>query len=289
MKTHLLTKKRALISSVAMLLVAIIALGTATFAWFTRNTEAYADGMYVRTTKVSNLEISSKKEPWGTHVDYKVGAAANKKQLMPVSTADGKNWYCADAEKGDSFVANKAKILTQGIDQDKNYNDYYFADQLNIRNAGKAVCNSVTITVEGLTGDYSRIAIVPVADRGSDTIKPIDPNETEKLNWKDYIIDNDGQAYNAAAGTNLMKKGADGETYVVDTDNVVSVTPSVSKTIDVGSMAPDEVKYFNVFVWFEGQDEQCENKNSGQDIPQLKLTVTGQAEEDKKPVAPAEP
>ena len=43
MKTHLLTKKRALISSVAMLLVAIIALGTATFAWFTQNTQASAD------------------------------------------------------------------------------------------------------------------------------------------------------------------------------------------------------------------------------------------------------
>ena len=63
MKTHLLTKKRALISSVAMLLVAIIALGTATFAWFTSNTTARATGINVRTQKVSELEISSKLKP----------------------------------------------------------------------------------------------------------------------------------------------------------------------------------------------------------------------------------
>ena len=58
MKTHLLTKKRALISSVAMLLVAIIALGTATFAWFTSSTTAKANGIKVQTIKSSELVIS---------------------------------------------------------------------------------------------------------------------------------------------------------------------------------------------------------------------------------------
>lgn len=286
MKTHLLTKKRALISSVAMLLVAIIALGTATFAWFTRSTEAYADNMYVRTTKVSNLLLNSKlNKTWRTHVDYKVGSKAANEKLTPVSTANGKDWYKASAEKGDSFVANKAELLTEAIDENKNYNDYYFADQLNIQNAGKAVCNDVKIEVTGLEGDYSRIAIVPVTEAGGTTIDPIE----NKTSWKDYIIDTQGVKYNAANGTELMKLGKDGKTYEVNTASVVEVTPSTTTTIPVGSIAPGKVKNFNVFVWFEGQDEQCENKNSGQNIPALKLTVTGQAEEDKQPVAPAEP
>lgn len=37
------SRKRLLISSVAMLLVAMLALGTATFAWFTTSTNPYAD------------------------------------------------------------------------------------------------------------------------------------------------------------------------------------------------------------------------------------------------------
>ena len=41
MKTS--SKRRVLISSVAMLLVAMLALGTATYAWFTVDTKATAD------------------------------------------------------------------------------------------------------------------------------------------------------------------------------------------------------------------------------------------------------
>ena len=65
MKTHLLTKKRALISSVAMLLVAIIALGTATFAWFTTNTSATADKLSVKTIKASELQVSDEQKNKG--------------------------------------------------------------------------------------------------------------------------------------------------------------------------------------------------------------------------------
>ena len=58
MKTRLYTRKRALISSVAMLLVAMIALATATFAWFTKSTTATADQIKVQTIKASELVIS---------------------------------------------------------------------------------------------------------------------------------------------------------------------------------------------------------------------------------------
>ena len=56
MKTK--ARRRLLISSLCMLLVAIVALGTATFAWFTQNTTATADGIYAKTEKASSLLIS---------------------------------------------------------------------------------------------------------------------------------------------------------------------------------------------------------------------------------------
>lgn len=275
------TRKRLLVSSVAMLLVAMLALGTATYAWFTASTEAYADNMYVRTTKVSNLQINSKLDStWRTHVDYGVGSSEANQRLTPVSTADGSNWYYTNAEKGDNFAAKTATKLLTGIADDANYNDYYFADQLNIKNAGQVDCNSVTITVTGLIGDYSRVAIVPVTEKGGSIINPIN----NKTKWSDYIMDKDGATYNAAKGTNLMKQDsssdADPKPWIPDTANVVAVTPTTTYTINVGTMAPNDVKYFNVYVWFEGQDEQCKNANSGQNIPALKFTVTGTAAED---------
>ena len=56
MKTK--SRKRLLISSVAMLLVAMLALGTATFAWFTTSTNPYADNFSAKTTKQSTLLLS---------------------------------------------------------------------------------------------------------------------------------------------------------------------------------------------------------------------------------------
>ena len=54
MKTK--SRKRLLISSVAMLLVAMLALGTATFAWFTQNTSATANEFSAKTVKASELK-----------------------------------------------------------------------------------------------------------------------------------------------------------------------------------------------------------------------------------------
>ena len=59
------SRKRLLISSVAMLLVAMLALGTATFAWFTSSTTATASNINVKTIKSSELQISKSTRVWG--------------------------------------------------------------------------------------------------------------------------------------------------------------------------------------------------------------------------------
>ena len=50
-------RKRALLSSVAMLLVALVALGSATFAWFTSNPNANALGLNMKATAAKGLVI----------------------------------------------------------------------------------------------------------------------------------------------------------------------------------------------------------------------------------------
>lgn len=67
MKTRLYTRKRALISSVAMLLVAMIALGTATFAWFAANPRAKANGIKMRTTASTGLVIRTETDTFWSH------------------------------------------------------------------------------------------------------------------------------------------------------------------------------------------------------------------------------
>ena len=52
-------RKRALLSSVAMLLVALVALGSATFAWFVANPEVTSDGLKMTTTASAGLAVAS--------------------------------------------------------------------------------------------------------------------------------------------------------------------------------------------------------------------------------------
>ncbi len=67
------SRKRLLISSVAMLLVAMLALGTATFAWFTTSTNPYADKFSAKTTKQSTLLLSNNtRVGWTSHLTYDV-------------------------------------------------------------------------------------------------------------------------------------------------------------------------------------------------------------------------
>ena len=64
------SRKRLLISSVAMLLVAMLALGTATFAWFTQNTSATANEFSAKTVKASELKLSSESIDWTDTLNY---------------------------------------------------------------------------------------------------------------------------------------------------------------------------------------------------------------------------
>lgn len=91
MKTRLYTRKRALISSVAMLLVAMIALGTATFAWFTSNPNATATGLQLKATAAKGLVIQTESrnavQPtfWG-HDDFlNLNATKNGSKTDPIA------------------------------------------------------------------------------------------------------------------------------------------------------------------------------------------------------------
>lgn len=128
MKTRLYTRKRALISSVAMLLVAMIALGTATYAWFVADPTASAAGLKMRTVSGSGLVILSESEKAqsgdfshntildATVVDSAVKTNPDGFQLSPASfnygdANFGTNVKTIEAKSDDKPDANTAKPL----------------------------------------------------------------------------------------------------------------------------------------------------------------------------------
>lgn len=251
------SRKRLLISSVAMLLVAMLALGTATFAWFTSSTQAKANGINVQTIKSSELQISSVSTDWGTTVDYGV----ENKTLLPASTSNGTAWFKGNAALKTSFAA-KAETLAAVNDTEKG--SYYFVDQLNVRNNGAADVNNVEISFS-VPNDYLRVALVETSAKGA--------GQANTGTFTTSVYDNAGIAYNALSEASL--------------DNTVAITPKSTGKLTVGTgtlkgkdsmgsgATTGEAKYYNLYVWFEGQDEECIDSNAGAVIRDIEFTVSG--------------
>lgn len=93
-KTKKSMKKKALLSSVSMLMVATVAIGSATFAWFTTNPTANAEGLKMKATAAKGLVIHTESNPltnsW-RHTDYLnsnntgSGTSTSSRTLDPVS------------------------------------------------------------------------------------------------------------------------------------------------------------------------------------------------------------
>lgn len=237
------SKKRMLISSVAMLLVAMLALGTATYAWFTSSTAVYADGINVRTTKASKLQISKSDGKWGNHVDYGVS-----KIMYPVSSANGTAWFKADAAKDTEFTA-KAGTYAPVTDT----TDYVIKDQLNVMNNGEADVTNVKIKFTfPSNSDYLRVALVETSGIGASV--------ADEGTFATSVYDNNGTTYKALSAA---------------TPAFTDITPKTTTEISIGTLTKGQAKYYNLYVWFEGQDEECIDTNAGQTLSKWQFDVTG--------------
>ena len=275
------SRKRLLISSIAMLLVAMLALGTATFAWFTSNTTATASKLSVSTVKVSEILLSKATGDWTDTLEYNYMS----KTLKPVSSSDGVNWFKATAQNknGDAVVvedgtattdlasAGTISVANQGI------TGYLFAEQLNVKNSGGKAVNNVTINfnlteTQANSGNYLRLAIVPVSARATSSALPTPAATAFRTTANQFSAAADtADAVNSAT---LTAQNAISTTTITTTSGA-SASYSVGNLAAAGDVNGGDVKYFNIYVWFEGQDTDCKDANAGNEMPALTFTVGG--------------
>jgi hypothetical protein len=290
MKTSM--KKKALVSSVAMLSVATLALGTATYAWFTNNTHATASGISLATSQNSSLQLSKLDHEWKTEVLYDTEGT-----VKPASSINGVNWYTATAADGLAYTDDQksAASIETGISSTTK-TGYVFADQINVKNSGSASLENVklTMTVEfdqtssltwekadGSTGtsnnaDYIRVAVVPVTYADGST-------EAGTKNTMGTIADGDFVKYIYASSTQTWKpvSSVSGGKITEGSD----VTPIALTKSDDGktwsadifsgkTLAANEVKWYNLYVWFEGQDTDCFDITAGLTLPSVSFDAS---------------
>ncbi|MGN1126525.1 MAG: hypothetical protein ACI4RI_03705 [Ruminococcus sp.] len=249
MKTRLYTRKRALISSVAMLLVAMIALGTATFAWFSTKTSADASSLSVKTTQGTNLMISEAKDTGWTQDLTFTNTATTK--LDPATTDDLSAFYSGKADGFDTIAIGSGGYETA------NEGDHYITQVVYVKydaEAGDMNLNAVlTPTVNkdasqnpiGST-DYYRVAVEPVSSSTDSDLQDAEGAVNK---------------YYSPSTPNLVS-GATHATYSAQTSNTVSLGKIKAKNAD-GSQA---IYAYKFYIWFEGEDADCKDTNAKNDI-----------------------
>lgn len=87
------SNKTKLIAAACMLLLALVLIVVASFAWFTVSTAPEITGMVATLNTDETLLVSDSQD--GTYDNTLVIALADFAPLLPVSTVDGENWFIA--------------------------------------------------------------------------------------------------------------------------------------------------------------------------------------------------
>lgn len=244
MKTQKSFRKKALLSSMAMLLVSTVAVGSATFAWFSSNSTATASGITAKTSQSSNIVLSETGTGnWTDKLTFAATTAVVTNPLNPATTADFTDWYTTKAVGKDTGIMGADQSLeaaTAGTDylKTKLYVKYEAAE------GDVTVDLNLTATKTDGTEDFIRVALVP--QTGNELTGTIV-----------YGNASDDFAKDPSAFTSLTAANA-GKSLV--TTNSTKLMEGV--TLDAG------VSYgYDVYVWYEGTDPDCIDSNSVNEIP----------------------
>lgn len=265
--------KKQLGAAIAMVLVAAIALGAATFAWFVNNNAVTAGTVDVSTSSsVPNLYITSTGQTTGTMTP----AEKNPTKLFPVSTNNANVFYETlhwTTGTGDHAVADQYQEALVHETGKTVYADYTF--DLGVTNGKMNVYfdssdAATTLAANDQMGTAGRFAIS--FDNGTTwTLFKVKGTDTQKGYYTDQGATTGDYWVKQADGTlkAVTAQYADFSTYAgsVDTQGQVQATGKTALTTLDSANADNHGKVtVTVRVWYEGCDKDCVSENAAAGI-----------------------
>lgn len=257
--------KKQMGAAIAMVLVAAVALGSATFAWFVSNNAVTATGVDVTTTSsVPNLYITSV----GQTLDTMTAAEKNPTKIYPISTPDAENFFeTLHWTSGTGHaVADKYQVALDHEPGKTNYADYTF--KLGVSNGKMDVyfdssTAATTLKASAAMGTAGRFAVK--VGNGQWLMFKVKGTATDK----GYYTDN-----GATTGDYWVKNAADGivaatysnfDDYAGNVDAQGQAHAGTTKLTTIESGTDKEVTV-TVRVWYEGCDKDCVSENAASGI-----------------------
>lgn len=238
--------KRQLTAAVVMVLVAVLALSSATFAWFSMNTKVTATNVTIEATTSKNLLItktSANADDYSSTTDLDI----ENLELVPTSTIGG-----------DVATPTFFKLSTVGThmtqDSAARGSDTTFTT---------ATANTdyvkTTVWLKCVGEDTTNLkATITTTDGGEADLDPaIRVMLVDRTNNKTFI-------YSPVSGASYLTAGQ----AVTGTDNAQAAvlgtitTAATSSSVLLDSMTKDTAYQFDVYAWYEGEDAACKATNT---------------------------
>lgn len=289
--------KKATLSALLMLIVAVISLTGVTYAWFTSGNEAQVSDIKVSISDAEGgLLISTDNKTWSTSVVYD-----GLNTLEPVSTVgtlaeDGDmKFFTAKLASNPDFIKDITEVTDHSgktgyfVEKDIYFNNYggteknvTFTYTINGDNTNAFVASRIALVFRGniAQAGYTE-STENFVDDADGTVTIFEPYATThtlmgnidaKKHNSNYADDDEHTYYGimkAESGVEVSRFGkgeqveegatAPGILKVVNTEKTMSKTGAFT-------IAAESFAKVTVYVWIEGQDYDCQNDISGFDF-----------------------
>ena len=272
-------------AAIAMVLVAAIALGSSTYAWFASNTKVTATEMKVQAVAENGIEIKAATANDADYASSDASAETSVMVLYPTSTYDGTTWAHATAGSAGSSAAKAGtyEMLTTKLaigDKDKTAAGYSSADTKQLESqkydeAGKQYYRVDKFNIRTVQGTTvaQKVGVSKVTVTGT-------PAALDK-SLRILVVGDDGKAiYNAGAGdtTRVVCASVNNSnnpetvasvTYLANTDKSGLIATCEEGTATAAGAA----KTVSIYLYYEGEETAHYSNNLENALAELTVTV----------------
>ena len=273
--------KKQLAAAIAMVLVAAIALGSSTYAWFVNNSVVTAKGMKVQAQTEGGIEIAytNAAATTGTYSTTATTGGTPTISLAPTSTYNTQAWYHAGAAAAggstaqintyetlnttETAIEGQAFGKTGGVTTNGTTTNYYMHQTFNIRStSAQSLAKGLkvkSVSVEGADASKTMSEALRVAVKQGDKVLFYDPvaNDTTK-----YAV------YSGSTSDTQATKA--GDVTCTDKDTATLLATGDDITIPAKGASANGGVDVEVYIWFEGEDAKLFSDNFSND----ELTVS---------------
>ncbi len=294
--------KKQLAAAIAMTIVATVALGSSTYAWFVSNSKVDAGQTALTATASSSLLIAQDVSgdittaEWQTHIPLE----EDSENLIPISTIGGDmTFYKAKddsfqaeiADNGGAYSATAFEVCT--ITEGKNA-DGVIMDEFYIKNstAGKLYLDeNTTFTHNGtsILDRTLRLALVVTNSKGGDEkvfFYQVNSNEGGTSLDTTFVNNNEADGIKKAISStteagNIIAANLDSEGKVPALVDHKLIDSTVTKQNALFEFKSTDLENgadwckVTAYIWMEGCDEHCNVENTNSLLTGAN-TITGQ-------------